>query len=430
MSTTPSIRQAPAARENPHVQLGDPAPRSHWVRWTVIAIIGGGVGYAVFVRPFFQKGGAPRGGARPALVSAEPAKQADLDMRIVALGTVTPVSTVTVHSRVDGELKQIFFKEGQSVEAGAPLVEIDPRPFEAQKQQMEAQLARDTALLENARLDLERFRTLLGQDSVAKQQLDTQAALVQQNEATVKLDRAQVDNASLQLAYAHITAPISGRVGLRLVDLGNIVHASDSTGIVVVTQLHPITVLFSIPQDALPRVIEQFRADVPMVVEAYDRDGRTLLATGKLVTVDNQIDSATGTVKLRAEFANDDEKLFPNQFVNVSLIVEKLRGATVIPSAAVQRGNAGTFVYVVGNQRTVSVRAIETGSTDRGLVAITHGLVPGETVVVDGIDKLRDGAAVDLVAELGKTAGGARAAPDSAKPEGRHSPEGARPAHN
>jgi len=430
MSTTPSIRQAPAARENPHVQLGDPAPRSHWVRWTVIAIIGGGVGYAVFVRPFFQKGGAPRGGARPALVSAEPAKQADLDMRIVALGTVTPVSTVTVHSRVDGELKQIFFKEGQSVEAGAPLVEIDPRPFEAQKQQMEAQLARDTALLENARLDLERFRTLLGQDSVAKQQLDTQAALVQQNEATVKLDRAQVDNASLQLAYAHITAPISGRVGLRLVDLGNIVHASDSTGIVVVTQLHPITVLFSIPQDALPRVIEQFRADVPMVVEAYDRDGRTLLATGKLVTVDNQIDSATGTVKLRAEFANDDEKLFPNQFVNVSLIVEKLRGATVIPSAAVQRGNAGTFVYVVGNQRTVSVRAIETGSTDRGLVAITHGLVPGETVVVDGIDKLRDGAAVDLVAELGKTAGGARAAPDSAKPEGRHSPEGAQPAHN
>jgi multidrug efflux system membrane fusion protein len=364
------------------------------------------------------------------LVSAVQAKEADLDVRIVALGTVTPVSTVTVHSRVDGELKQIFFKEGQSVEAGAPLVEIDPRPFAVQKQQMEAQLARDTALLENARLDLERFRTLLGQDSVAKQQLDTQAALVQQDEATLKVDRAQIDSASLQLAYAHVTAPISGRVGLRLVDLGNIVHASDSVGIVVITQLHPITVLFSVPQDSLPLLMKQFKTDASMVVEVFARDGHTLLATGKLVTVDNQIDPTTGTVKLRAEFSNDDETLFPNQFVNVSLIAEKLHAATLIPSAAVQRGSSGTYVYVVADQKTASVRPVETGATDRGMVQITRGLVPGETVVVDGVDKLRDGAAVEIVSPSVKPAAGSAAEPAPAKRTGRRPPEGAAPAQN
>jgi multidrug efflux system membrane fusion protein len=385
------------------------------------------VGYAVFVRPFLRPGGNARGAVRPVLVSAEKARQADLDVRIVALGTVTPVSTVTVHSRVDGELKKILFKEGQPVEAGAPLVEIDPRPFEVLKQQVEAQLARDTALLEDARLDLERFRTLVGQDSVARQQLDTQAALVRQDEATLKLDQAQIDSASLQLAYAHITAPIAGRVGLRLVDLGNIIHAADPGGIVVITQLHPITVLFSIPQDALPRVMKQFKADAAMVVEAYGQDGRTLLGTGKLVTVDNQIDLTTGTIKLRAEFANEDEMLFPNQFVNVSLIVEKLRGATVIPPAAVQRGTAGTFVYVVAEQKTVSVRTVETGSSDHGMVAITRGLVPGETVVVDGVDKLRDGTLVELVVPGAKPASGADATPGPAKQAGKRPAEGAVP---
>jgi multidrug efflux system membrane fusion protein len=282
-------------------------------------------------------------------------------------------------------------------------------------------------LLENSRLDLERFRTLVGQDSVAKQQLDTQAALVRQNEATLKLDQAQIDSASLQLAYAHITAPIGGRVGLRLVDLGNIIHAADPGGIVVITQLHPITVLFSVPQEALPGVMKQFKADAAMVVEAYDQDGRTLLGTGKLVTVDNQIDPTTGTVKLRAEFANEDEMLFPNQFVNVSLIVEKLRGATVIPPAAVQRGTVGTFVYVVGEQKAVSVRTVETGSSDHGMVAITRGLVPGETVVVDGVDKLRDGTLVELVVPGAKPASGADATPGPAKHAGKRPAEGAVP---
>jgi multidrug efflux system membrane fusion protein len=430
MSNTPSTRPGSALNENSAAQSDSPAHRRHWLRWTLITVIAVGVAYAVFVRPFLRTGGGARGGARPVLVSAEQAKQADLDVRIVALGTVTPVSTVTVHSRVDGELKQIFFKEGQSVDAGAPLVEIDPRPFEVAKQQMEAQLARDTAVLENARLDLERFRTLLGQDSVAKQQLDTQAALVQQDEATLKVDRAQIDNASLQLAYAHVTAPISGRVGLRLVDLGNIVHASDPGGIVVITQLHPITVLFSVPQDALPLLMKQLKTEAAMVVEVFARDGRTLLATGKLVTVDNQIDPTTGTVKLRAEFSNDDETLFPNQFVNVSLIAEKLHAATLIPSAAVQRGSSGTYVYVVADQKTASVRPVETGSTDRGMVQITRGLVPGEAVVVDGVDKLRDGAAVEIVSPSVKPAAASAAEPAPAKKTGKRPPEGTAPAKN
>jgi multidrug efflux system membrane fusion protein len=358
-------------------------------------------------------------------VSAEPARKADLNVRIIALGTVTPVSTVTVRSRVDGQLQKIFFEEGHAVEAGAPLVEIDPRPFEVQKQQVEAQLAKDAALLENARLDLERFNTLLAQDSVAKQQVDTQAALVRQYEATVKLDQAQINTAALQLAYAHITAPISGRVGLRLVDLGNMIHASDANGIAVITQLRPITVLFSIPQDALPLVLKHFKTDEPMVVEAFDRDGRTLLATGKLVTVDNQIDPTTGTVRLRAEFANTDETLFPNQFVNVQLIAEQIQGATVVPTAAIQRSSTATYVYVVADQKTASVRQVETGPSERGLIVVSKGLVPGDVVVVDGVDKLRDGSAVEIISRAADATGAAGSAPDKAS--GKRGSGGARP---
>jgi multidrug efflux system membrane fusion protein len=327
------------------------------------------------------------------------------------------VSTVTVRSRVDGQLQKILFAEGQRVEAGAPLVEIDPRPFEVQKQQTEAQLAKDNALLANARVDLERFTTLLAQDSVAKQQVDTQAALVRQNEAAIKLDQAQIDTAALQLAYAHIIAPISGRVGLRLVDLGNIIHASDANGIVVITQLQPITVVFAIPQDALPKVLQHFKSGEPMTVEAFDRDGRTLLATGKLVTIDNQIDPSTGTVKLRAEFPNTDETLFPNQFVNVQLIAEQIQGATVVPTAAVQRSTTAIYVYVVTDKKTASVRQIETGPTERGMVVVSKGLAPGEVVVVDGVDKLRDGSTIELVSRITGTTGAAGSVPD--KPSGR-----------
>ena len=401
MSTNPSSRStSPVAPANASIR---PAPAGrHWLGWTILGVVVLAVVYAVVIRPLFQSAVPDRAGAggRPLPVTAEPARKADLNVRIVALGTVTPVSTVTVRSRVDGQLQKVFFKEGQEVEAGAPLVEVYPRPFEVQKQQTEAQLAKDNALLVNARLDFDRFTTLLAQDSVAKQQVDTQAALVRQYEAAVKLDQAQIDTASLQLAYAHIIAPVSGRVGLRLVDLGNMIHASDPNGIAVITQLRPITVVFSIPQDALPAVLKRFQSGDPMTVEAFDRDGRTLLATGRLVTIDNQIDPSTGTVKLRAEFPNTDEVLFPNQFVNVQLIAAQIQGATVVPTAAVQRGTAGTYVYLVTDkdgQKTASVRVVETGASERGMIAITKGLAPGDVVVVDGVDKLREGTAVELV---------------------------------
>lgn len=270
-----------------------------------------------------------------------------------------------------------------------------------QKNQAEAQLAKDRALLDEARLDLTRYQALLAQDSVAKQQVDSQAALVRQYEASIKLDESQVQSATLQLVYAHITSPISGRIGLRLVDQGNIVHAGDPSGLAVITQLQPITVLFSIPQNNVQQVMQSFATGDPMVVEAYAQDGRTKLAEGELVTVDNQIDPTTGTVKLRAEFENDDEMLFPNQFVNVQLVSSHLPGATVVTTAAVQRGTVGTYVYVVSAAKTVSVRQVETGPTERGVIAITKGLKPGEMVVVDGVDKLRDGATVELTEPAG-----------------------------
>lgn len=376
------------------------APRRQWFGWAVlVAIVLSILAYVLFFRPPAPPAQAGRGfgDKRPMPVAAEPAREASLIVRSVALGTVTPVNAVTIRSRVDGELRQLFFTEGSTVEAGAPLAEIDPRPFEVQKLQSEAQLARDRALLDNARMDLERFQVLLGQDSVAKQEVDTQAALVRQYEAALKVDQAQVESASLQLAYAHVTSPIAGRIGLRTVDVGNIVHASDANGIAVVIQLHPITVLFSIPQDAVPKVMKRFGSGEALVVEAYDRDGRTLLATGRLVTVDNQIDPTTGTVKLRAEFANADDTLFPNQFVNVQLLVEKLEGVIVVPTAAVQRGISGTFVYVVSEQSTVVVRPIETGPSEKGQIVIARGLAAGEVVVIDGVDKLREGSAVEVV---------------------------------
>ena len=417
------------------VPVRAPAPVARrwrpWQKWLLAVAALLVVGYAVIVRPLTRSAGPARAGAMAVPVTAETARKADLNVRIVALGTVTPVNTVTVRSLVDGQLQKIFFTEGQQVEAGAPLAEIDPRPFEVQKEQAEALLARDRALLDNARLDLERFRTLLSEDSVAKQQVDTQAALVRQYEATVKLDQAQVDTAALQLAYAHITAPASGRVGLRLVDTGNLIHPSDANGIAVITQLRPITVLFAIPQDALPQVLKRFRTGEPMVVEAFDRDGQALLATGRLVTIDNQIDSSTGTVKLRAEFPNTDEALFPNQFVNVQLIAETIRGATVVPTAAVQRSATAIFVYLVtdkNGQKTASIRPIETGPSERGVIAISKGLVPGDVVVVDGVDKLREGSAVELVSRTAGATGAAGAGP--AKPTGKRGGPGARPPQN
>ena len=347
-----------------------------------------------------KSGGFGKGGAgldRPVPVVTAEAKSQDVGVQLEALGSVTPVATVTVRSRIDGELVKVHFREGQLVKAGELLAEIDPRPYQVQLAQSEAQLARDQALLRNAQLDLERYRTLQKQDSIARQQVDTQEAQVRQNEATVRMDQAAIDNIRLQLAYCRITAPVGGRLGLRQVDPGNIVRAGDANGLVVITQLQPITVVFTIPEDSLPPVMKKLQAGEKLPVEALDRAGRVKLAAGTLMTADNVIDPTTGTVKLKAGFSNADLALFPSQFVNVRLLVDTLQGATTVPAAAVQRGTPGTFVYAIDRaQKTASVRKVKLGPARDGVVAV-EGIEPGTLVVVDGADKLREGAQVDAV---------------------------------
>ena len=379
--------------------------RSLWRRpwlWLALVVVAAGAAYFVF-KPAgegqAQQAGSGRRGFdpnRPTSVLASPASAGDVNVYLNGLGTVTALKTVTIRSRVDGELIRVLFNEGQVVKAGDLLAQIDPRQYQAQLEQMQGQLARDQALLDNARIDLERYRKLLAQDSVAEQQVATQAALVRQYEGTIKLDVGQVDNARLQVEYTRITAPIAGRLGLRQVDPGNIVHASDANGLVVITQLQPITVIFSIPEDSLPAVMKKLHAGDKLPVDAYDRSGQTKLASGFLLTADNQIDTSTGTLKLKAQFGNESGTLFPNQFVNVRMLVDVRRGATVIPSAAILRGTLGAFVYVVKDDGTVAVRKIKPGPVEGLSTAVDEGIAPGETVVVDGHDKLRDGAKVDV----------------------------------
>ena len=357
--------------------------------------------------------GAGRFGADPANrvtpVSAAAIVKGDLAIYLNALGTVTPLRTVTVHTRVDGELKKLHFSEGQLVHEGDVLAEIDPRPFEVQFTQMEGQRMRDQALLDNARIDLERYRTLFAQDSIAQQQVDTQMSLVRQLEGTVQMDKGQVDNARLQLVYAKVTAPITGRIGLRTVDQGNIVHASDSNGMAVITQLQPISVVFPIPQDNLPAVARR-QAAVRLPVEAWDREQKNRLARGQLYAIDNQIDVTTGTVKLKAQFDNTDSALFANQFVNVRLLVDTLRDVTVGPISAVQRGGQGVFVYVVNAEMTVSVRTVTVGVNEAGRVQFLSGVEPGDRVVIDGMDRLREGAKVEIATADRTTTPGRRRA--------------------
>lgn len=330
-------------------------------------------------------------------VVAEPARQGDFPIYLNGLGTVTALNTATIRSRVDGELIRVAFQEGQVVRQGDLLAEIDPRPFQAQLMQAEGQLLRDEALLKNAQLDLERYQTLLEQDSIAAQQTATQEALVRQYRGTVETDRGLIADAKLQLTYTRITAPFTGRLGLRLVDKGNIVKTSDTNGLVVLTQIQPITVVFTLPEADLPAVMKRLRAGETLPIEAYDRSGNTRLSLGKLVAVDNQIDIATGTIRFKAQFDNKDHALFPNQFVNVRMTVDTLRDVTIIPAAAIQRGTPGAFAYVVKEDKTVSVRSLKLGPAEAEKVAVLEGLKPGEQVVVDGIDKLREGARVELV---------------------------------
>jgi membrane fusion protein, multidrug efflux system len=373
--------------------------------WLVALAVLAAVGYYAYQRyaatpaaPAPPVSGRPGGGgpAGPIPVVAAPARNADIDAYLTGLGTAAPLRTVAVKSRVTGQLLRVAFEEGQLVKEGQLLAEIDARAFQVQLAQAEGQMLRDQALLENARLDLERYRALFEQDSIAKQQVDTQAALVRQYEGAVKMDQSAIDNARLQLAYARITAPISGRAGLRQVDPGNMVTGNEANGLVVITQLQPITVVFSIPQDNVSAVMKRVQSGDKLPVEAWDRELKTKLASGALASVDNVVDPATGTVKLRAQFANEDSALFPNQFVNVRMKLDTLRDAIVIPSSAVQRGAQGFFVYVVKPDQTVMVRAVQPGTVDGQRIAITAGLAPGEVVVIDGMDRLREGARVEV----------------------------------
>ncbi len=335
---------------------------------------------------------------RPVPVATEAATiQPSFEVTLSALGTVIARNTVAVHARVDGQLVQVAFREGQMVHVGDLLAVIDPRPFQVTLDNASATLEKDKAHLANAEVDLERYRGLIADDSIPKQQYDNQVALVQQDKALVQADQAQVDNARLQLSFTRVTSPINGRVGLRQVDLGNLVHASDTNGLVVITQLQPIDIVFPIPQDRLPPVQRRIASGARMQVDAYDSDGRTLLSSGNLLTTDNQIDTATGTVKLKAEFANRDGSMFPNQFVNVRLHLDTIEQALTIPSAAVQRGAPGLYAYVVKPDSTVQIRPLKLGPTEGDRVQILDGLAANERVVVDGVDKLRDGAAVDLI---------------------------------
>lgn len=353
------------------------------------------------------KGAGAAGGGRPVPVAVGTVRSGDIDLAIDALGTVVAYNTALVKARVDGQLESVVFREGQLVKAGDLLATIDPRPFQVLLDQAAGQLRRDEALLANARIDLERYRDLLTKDSIARQQVDAQEALVRQYEGVVQTDRAQVDNARLQLGFTRVTAPVGGRLGLRQLDVGNMVRAGDTNGIVTITQTQPIHVVFAIPADQLPAVLARVQRGAQLAVDAYDRDGRTRLAQGRLQTIDNQIDPTTGTVKLKAVFANTDNgnALFPNQFVNARLRVDTRKAATLAPTAAIQRGTQGSFVYVVEQGQTVSVRPVVLGIQTGDVVAVDKGLAPGERVVVDGADKLRQGARIEIPAADGGGAG-------------------------
>jgi multidrug efflux system membrane fusion protein len=333
----------------------------------------------------------------PQPVTAVIATKTDFDVYLKGLGTVIPTNTVTVKSQVSGQLISVQFKEGQHVNKGDLIAEIDPRPFQVQLMQAEGQFARDEALLKNAEADLAVYKQLLAQESIAAQQVTTQEALVKQYRGVIETDKGQIANAKLQLTYARVITPITGRVGLKQVDPGNMVQVNDVSGIVVITQLQPITVIFSLPQDNLTILMKRWNAAATLPVAAYDQEGKVLLASGKLLAVDNQIDTTTGTIKLKAMFDNNDNKLFPNQFVNVRLKVDTLTGATVMSTAAVQRGSIGTFAYVVKDDKTVTVRMLKLGPAEGDNVVAMEGLVPGELVVTVGGDKLREGTKVELI---------------------------------
>jgi multidrug efflux system membrane fusion protein len=349
-----------------------------------------------------------RSAPRSIPVGAAPARVGDVPIYLRGLGTAAAYNTVTVRSRVDGQLLAVHFQEGQFVQKGALLAEIDPRPFQAVLRQAEGQLARDMAQLNDAKVNLQRYEDLFQKGVVAKQQLDAQRASVGQFEGTIEADRANVNSAQLNVTYSKITAPLSGRVGLRLVDVGNMIRSGDPNGLVVITQLQPIAVLFTIPADNLPQVLTKLRSGAKLRVDAYDRDDQNLIATGTLLTVDNQIDPQTGTSRLKAEFSNGNGALFPNQFVNCRLLLETEHNAVLVPAPAVQRGPQGTYVFAVTAEKTAVMRPVTVGFTEGNDVAIDSGVRPGEMVVIDGQDKLQNNSKVDIRTPNGGRVGGGR----------------------
>jgi multidrug efflux system membrane fusion protein len=361
--------------------------------------------------------------SQPVPVAVATAQQQDLPVYLEGLGSVTPLNAVSIKSRVDGQLTEVVFREGQQVRKGQLLAVIDPRPFEVQLSQAQATLFRDQALLRDARLNYQRFKDLLqSSGAMSQQQVDTQAALVDQYEGAVRNDQAQIDNAKLQLTYCHITSPIDGRIGLRLVDPGNMVHASDQNPMLVVTQLQPITVIFTLPEDQLPSVAHHMRSGA-LEVDAYSRDDQTRLATGRLLTIDNEIDQTTGTGRLKAAFNNKDNSLWPNQFVNAHLLLELRKNSIVVPAAAIQRGPQGTFAYVVKPDKTVEVRPVAVALTQGNTSAVGQGLAPGDVVVTDGQDKLQAGSKVEARASAPSAPATPAANPPSTNtPGGKNTP--------
>jgi multidrug efflux system membrane fusion protein len=435
----------PAARGAKATPGAAPSKVLRWPWLVVIAVLATGGWYyrssknanssadaAAAGAPGKGKGGFGAGNMAVPVVVAT-AQRGDLPVYFNGLGTVTAFNTVTIRSRVDGQLISIAFKEGQFVHEGDLLAQIDPRPFQVQLAQALGQLAKDQAQRRDAEVNLERFKLLFKEGVIPQQQLDTQAALVGQFDGAIASDQSQIDNAKLQLTYSRITAPISGRIGLRLVDAGNIVHASDTTGLLVITQLQPISVIFSLPEDQLPQVNAKLRSGVQLTVDAYDRDDTAKIATGKLQTIDNQIDLTTGTYKLKSMFANSDNALFPNQFVNVHLLVDTKHDLTIVPTAAIQRGPQGTYLYGVAKDPAskdaiAKIYPVTIAQTTGNSVGLSAGLNPGDVVVIDGQDKLQEGTKINPSPSGGSNGSGrgpaspspAQGAPQSGSPSKGH----------
>jgi membrane fusion protein, multidrug efflux system len=371
----------------------DPPKRHHYGVWiaVLVLIIAGIVVYRLHASSVAAKSKE----STPTAISVGVigAQKRDVPYYVTGLGSVTAFNTVTVHSRVDGQIMKIYFTEGQFVKAGDVLAEIDPRPYQVALDQAQGQLAKDTASQNDAKVNLSRYQQLWQAGVIARQQLDSQQATVGQFDGSIQSDKAQIDNEKLQLTYCRITSPISGRVGLRLVDSGNIVHAADTNGILVITQVQPVAVIFTLPEDSLPQVVAEMKKRT-LAVEAYSRDDNTKLAEGKLLTIDNQIDQTTGTVKLKSQFDNHDQSLWPNQFVNARLFLNVRKDAIVIPTAAIQSGAQGSFVYVVGSDNKAQVQSIQTDFAEGNISVIRQGLSPGQQIVIDGADKLQAGSEV------------------------------------